>query len=386
MNDIGIPSRPWEVMHIDFATGFPAASLENRDAVMITADRKSRSAHFNSMHASDDAFDVAMLLYRHVFPHTGLPRIIISDRDPKFMSRFWSALCQILGVKRAPSVASHPQTDGLAERGFATLEDMLRRFVAYNTDFVDGNGFTHDWESLLKGLQFAYNSSKHATTGVEPYFAERGWIPRGPQDLFSHAPLEQGIDPTAARTGEMFKAVQASAEQAIRDAFAAQKKRWDAHHRPAHFEPGMHVGIESKLFDTKGAAKLKPPFVGPFLITEVPGPNNVKVELHPPWTRKHPVFSVASCIIWHKDNPASFPGRSAQNPPEPENIEGEEHFEVDRILDERTVKVGRGRQTQYRVSWVGYDSAHDQWKPASELTSCKDALREFRASRRATTS
>jgi hypothetical protein len=52
----------------------------------------------------------------------GIPETIISDRDPRFTSSFWSALMQIVGTKLAYSSAYHPQSDGQTERQHRTIE------------------------------------------------------------------------------------------------------------------------------------------------------------------------------------------------------------------------------------------------------------------------
>ncbi|XP_073304607.1 uncharacterized protein [Primulina huaijiensis] len=59
----------------------------------------------------------------------GVPVIIVSDRDPRFASKFWGSLQSALGSKLAMSTAYHPQTDGQSERTIQTLEDMLRAVV-----------------------------------------------------------------------------------------------------------------------------------------------------------------------------------------------------------------------------------------------------------------
>ena len=54
---------------------------------------------------------------------------IISDRDPRFTSRFWSSLQNALGTKLYFSTAFHLETDGQYEKTIQTLEDMLRACV-----------------------------------------------------------------------------------------------------------------------------------------------------------------------------------------------------------------------------------------------------------------
>nr|GEU84317.1 hypothetical protein [Tanacetum cinerariifolium] len=56
----------------------------------------------------------------------GTPSAIVSDRDPRFTSRFWKGLQKAWGTRLKFSTAFHPQTDGQSERTIQTLEDMLR--------------------------------------------------------------------------------------------------------------------------------------------------------------------------------------------------------------------------------------------------------------------
>nr|GFD54538.1 Gag protease polyprotein [Tanacetum cinerariifolium] len=56
----------------------------------------------------------------------GTPSAIVSDRDPRFTSRFWIGLQKAWGTRLKFGTAFHPQTDGQSERTIQTLEDMLR--------------------------------------------------------------------------------------------------------------------------------------------------------------------------------------------------------------------------------------------------------------------
>ena len=59
----------------------------------------------------------------------GVPKEIISDRDSRFLSRFWRRLQESIGTKVKFSTAYHPQTDGQSERTIQTLADLLRDYV-----------------------------------------------------------------------------------------------------------------------------------------------------------------------------------------------------------------------------------------------------------------
>ncbi|GJX27078.1 putative reverse transcriptase domain-containing protein [Tanacetum coccineum] len=101
-----------------------------------------------------------MIQFRH-----GVPVSIISDRDPRFASRFWRSLQKSLGTNLDMSTAYHPKTDGQSERTIQTLEDML---CAYVIDFGSG------WDKHLPLAEFSYNNSYHASIKAAPFEALYG--------------------------------------------------------------------------------------------------------------------------------------------------------------------------------------------------------------------
>ena len=89
----------------------------------------------------------------------------MSDRDARFISRFWPKLQKALGISLHFSTAFHPQTDGQSERTIQTLEDMLR---AYILDFKES------WVKYLSLAKFAYNNSYQDSIGMAPFEALYG--------------------------------------------------------------------------------------------------------------------------------------------------------------------------------------------------------------------
>ena len=94
-----------------------------------------------------------------------MPVSIVSDRDPRFTSRFWPKLHKALGTSLHFSTAFHPQTDGQYERTIQTLVDMLRSCIL---DFKDS------WVKYLLLVEFAYNNSYQASIGMAPFEALYG--------------------------------------------------------------------------------------------------------------------------------------------------------------------------------------------------------------------
>ena len=72
---------------------------------------------------------VATLYWDNVFKEHGLPKKVISDRGPQFVSSFMKELYKKLGIEPNPSTAYHPQTDGQTERVNQELEEYLRIYI-----------------------------------------------------------------------------------------------------------------------------------------------------------------------------------------------------------------------------------------------------------------
>ena len=112
---------------MDFVTGLPPAGVENFNCCLVIVDRFSKRTRLLPCHKEATAMDIYLLFWERLISDLGLPKGIISDRDPKFTSEFWKGLMGLMGTKLQFSTAYHPMTDGLGERNIQTLEAMIRR-------------------------------------------------------------------------------------------------------------------------------------------------------------------------------------------------------------------------------------------------------------------
>ncbi|MBW0519702.1 hypothetical protein O181_059417 [Austropuccinia psidii MF-1] len=272
------PSRPWEIVHMNWVAGLPPGGDRSYNACLVIVERFSKTLIFLPCHKDDIAMDTALLIWNRVVSWTGILTIIIIDRDPKFTSALWTNLHQTFCTKLSFSTAYHPQTDGLAERIIQTLEDMVRRLCAYGLEFKDCDGFTRDWCILLPALELAYKTSIHASTNQTPAILEKGWNPRLPQDSLRSNLVE--IHPTAASFKGMLDRARKHAVRFMEDSFAYAKDKWDKSHATPDFKVGDLVLVSTTSFNNiKGFKKLKDSFSGPFVIKVLHGENSVEVEL-----------------------------------------------------------------------------------------------------------
>jgi len=194
-----------------------------------------------------------------------------------------------------------------------------------------------------------------------------------------------GDDPGSASFARMLDASHARAQECLAESVAYSQQRWDARHAPAPFAVGDLVMISTKHFNFGGPSKLIPPWVGPFGVLAKVGPNAIRVDLTGDYRRKHPVFPVSLAKLHVAGDPKKFPGRRQAPPPEPEIHDGDAHWEVEAIVDQKRGKSktkGSPPVTLYLVKWVGFDDTYNSWLPEAELGNARKALRDFRASRR----
>jgi len=126
------------------------------DGILVIVDRFSKMARYIPISMNITAQGVAKISWDRVFKDVGLPRKVISDRGPQFMSRFMKELYSRLGIERNPSTAYHPQTDGQTERVNQELEQYLRLYCNYRQN---------DWTEWLSIAEFSYNNRIHSSTG-----------------------------------------------------------------------------------------------------------------------------------------------------------------------------------------------------------------------------
>jgi len=154
----------WDRISMDFVTSLPNTP-KGHDAIWVIVDRLTKSAHFIPINISFPVSQLAEIFIREIVKLHGVPSSIVSDRDPRFTSRFWKSLHEVLGSKLRLSSAYRPQTDGQTKRTIQSLEDLLKVCVLEQGGTLD---------SHLPLIEFTYNNSYHSSIGMAPFEALYG--------------------------------------------------------------------------------------------------------------------------------------------------------------------------------------------------------------------
>jgi len=301
---------------------------------------------------------LARLFRDNVWKLHGLPESIISDRGPQFAAGLMRELNEMLGIKSKLSTAFHPQTDRQTERVNQELEQYLRMFIDHRQE---------QWPEWLGTVEFAYNNKAHLSTRTSPFKVNYGQDSR-----MGFEGRKKGRYARAEKFIEKMKEIQEEAKAALGKAQADMKKYTDKKRSDVEeYKVGDLVMLSTKDLKyqiiERRTEKLTERFVSPYKVKEIISLNAVKLEL-PSTVKIHPVVNVSRIRRYV----GQVEGQKKERPA-PVIIEGEEEWEVERILNKRKV---RGKD-KYLVRWKGFMAESNIWEGRENLKNAQEAIKEF---------
>ncbi|TPX52843.1 hypothetical protein PhCBS80983_g06444, partial [Powellomyces hirtus] len=268
----------------------PRGSPE-RPFIICIVDYLSSRTHLVPAESTLSTIELMTIILSQVWKHTGIPLLIISDREPRLLADLFSAFAKLTGIKHEFATARHQQTDGRVERMIQVAKFVTRKYLDYSGS---------NWQQLAQ-----------MTT---------------PNQALVRLYQERAAD------------INLTVQQALRDEQDRYKQYFNQGRTPIAFKVGDLVDLNREQlainFDQVKPANLTPKWIGPFTISaKGPHPDTYCLDLSQTVLKAiWPYFHVN--ILW-KHVPPTHPLRDqTPPPPEPVLIKGELEYPVEAILDE----------------------------------------------------
>jgi hypothetical protein len=307
-----IPTRPWQHISYDRIVGLPADG--GKDMILVIVDSFSKYGIMIPCSSKITARGVADLFLENVWKRHGFPEKTVSDRGSVFNNKFTKALYERMGIKAHFSSAYHPQSDGQTERMNPGIEQFLQAYARMHQK---------DWVSWLPMVEFSYNNATHSATGMSPFRCLYG---RDPTMTLSKV---QTKVPEANNMADRLQEIWEETGTALRLAKERMAGR-DPAEVPESFEVREEVWLDSWNLRLKtNSTKITDRHVGPFKITEKLSDRAYRLNL-PEKLKIHNVFYIGLLSKVKEDN-----SRPILKEPGPLEVEGEEEYEVEEIIDSK---------------------------------------------------
>ena len=325
--------------HIDILSGLPTTKDKYKH-ILVVVDSYSKWMECHPLR-TQEASEIAAVLYREVVCRYGAPRSLVSDRSKSFMSKLIAAMCELFQIIRHFTSSYHPQCNSTVERANSVI---LQGFRTYCKDKQD------DWPEILPSIMMAHRMTPCTQSSQEsPFFLLFGREMHVPIDtaLLPKDNLAQDHKIHLSNVLKQLETTRKIATENIKAAQARYKHQFDKRSKEPKFQPADRVWLYCTKVAVGKAPKLHRKWVGPYYITML-GPN-FTYRIRNCNTNKE----VKSLINGVRLKPYYDPEDRLTNPPEGfENTQ--EELNAEEIADEavntdQNVEHGRLEQTEART-------------------------------------
>ncbi|GKC55762.1 ty3-gypsy retrotransposon protein [Tanacetum coccineum] len=293
-------------------------------AIWVIVDRLSKFAHLLHFHLTQQlAASLATLFLHDIYRLHGLPKSILSDRDPIFLSRFWKELFGKIGIKLLHSSAYHPQTDDQTEVVNQFLESHLIHCFACDE--------LTTWSKYLYLAEFWYNTSYHSAIEISPFQALYGRPPSSIPHYTLGSSQGASIDTTLME-----------------------------HQRLVSLLKVILQRTRQRMTEQDNNHRMKKEFqVGDMIIERI-GKVAYRLEL-PSGTRINPIFHVSLLRpSYGNPNPSNLPLSITY-------IDDIPVLEPETILDQRNIEKNGITIPQVLMKWLGRDLCEATWENKDDI-------------------
>ena len=254
---------PMERVHIDLLGPFNESEEGNKYIVVIV----DQFTKWMECYAVPDqsAETVCQVLVKNCLSKLGPPRTIHSDQGRNFESEIFQQVCRAFEIAKTRTTPYRPSSNGQVERMNRIILQSIRCYLG---------GHIRKWDKHLHLLGMAVRSTINRSTCFTPNFLMLGREVALPKDLFG-AISNNDDESLPGYVKELLQRMRDAHEAAranLKSSMKREKMYYDHKLRQKFFEVGDLVYKLDTTTKVGQSSKLKPIYIGPYLVTKVISP------------------------------------------------------------------------------------------------------------------
>ena len=248
--------EPFYRIGIDIVGPLPRTKQNNR-YIVTAMDYLTKWPEARALQEAT-AEKVADFIYEDIICRHGCPAKILSDRGTHFNNQVIHLLMERFRINHHYSTPYHPQTNGLVERFNRTLCEILAKLSQDN----------NEWDTFIAPALFAYRTSKHSTTKIEPFYLVYGRNAKLPVD--DQEDSSSNVLDRIRQLVDNVPQIRIQTKERIKQAQIRQKQVHDDKLRkPVTYQIGDKVLYYNAAKEKQWSGKLDPKWKGPYYIHSV---------------------------------------------------------------------------------------------------------------------
>jgi transposase InsO family protein len=276
----------------------------------------------------------------------GIPNEIVSDQDHLISSKFFSTLCDLLGINQHFSIIYRPKGNGRAEAAVKAVVSILRTFLTE---------YQSTWIQVLPWAVYQHNILPGVILPYSPYRIVFGREPPSIGDVPTNKPTHRNV--SCEEWFQELESMRKKVQDSLTKIHSRLRSKYISQHRNPEYEPGDKVWVRNTK-PRSNVSKLDPLWTGPCEILErIGSTGRYKVSLPHGVEDAHmdsfkPYLTPPSgvAIPFHYFKPKAV-------------LHESDEYVVDKIVGH---KVEKGVHF-WKVRWKGYGPEEDSWEPASSF-------------------
>ena len=262
---------PMEKVHIDMLGPLPESQQGNK-YVLLLVDQFTKWVEIHAV-PDQSAERIAKVVVDQFFSRFGSPFQIHSDQGRNFDGNVFKAMCHLYRVTKTRTTPYRPCSNGQVERYNRLLLQLIRCYLKNKQS---------TWDENLQLLAAAIRAMPNRQTGFSANLLFLGREVNSPTEVVTGtgkvnmpnkdpAPYITSLRETLAGVGHL-------ARQNLRSSQATQKRLYDLHIKEKQYDVGDVVYKLNAGSKTGESRKLKPVWIGPYVVVKVLSPALFRVK------------------------------------------------------------------------------------------------------------